>query len=151
MSNVLFEFIYTHTLCFREAKALLRLRICAGLTESSLLVDPISTTISCACPFIYAKCFAKSYNHATSCLAIYSHEASRDKLSEAENRQSIIVIQVHDKLHEKLFIFYMLISLNKWKWLRICLKTLKNLFNNAYGEKLIEAFPMWTYNICYWK
>ena len=41
-----------------------------------------------------------------------------------ENRQSIIVIKVHDKLQE------LFISLNKWKWLRICLK-------KAYGEKLI--------------
>ena len=30
----------------------------------------------------------------------------------------------------KVFHFYMLISMNKWKWLRICLK-------KAYGEKLI--------------
>ena len=45
------------------------------------------------------------YNHATSNLAIYSHETSQDKLSEAYYRQSIIVIQVHDKLHEKKFIF----------------------------------------------
>ena len=43
-------------------------------------------------------------NDATSNLAIYSHETSQDKLSEAWNRQSIIVIKVHDKLHEKLFI-----------------------------------------------
>ena len=53
-----------------------------------------------------------AYNHATSNLAIYSHETSHDKLPEALNRQSIIVFQVHDKLHEKWFIFYMLISLN---------------------------------------
>ena len=71
------------------------------------------------------------YNHATSNLAINFHETSQDKLSEALNRRrrSIIVIQVHDKLHEKLFIstcsFF-----NKWKWLRICLK-------KAYGEKRI--------------
>ena len=44
------------------------------------------------------------YNQATSNRAIYSQETSQDKLSEASNRQSIIVIQVHDKLHEKLFI-----------------------------------------------
>ena len=42
------------------------------------------------------------YNNATSNLAIYSHETSQNKLSEALNRQSIIVIQMHDKLHEKL-------------------------------------------------
>ena len=39
------------------------------------------------------------YNHATSNLAIYSNETSQDKLSEASNRLSIIVIQVHDNLH----------------------------------------------------
>ena len=44
------------------------------------------------------------YNHTTSNLAIFSQETSQDKLPEAYNRQSIIVIQVHDKLHEKLFI-----------------------------------------------
>ena len=45
------------------------------------------------------------YNHTTSNLAIYSHETSQDKLSEAYTRQSIIVIQVHDKLHEKSYLF----------------------------------------------
>ena len=44
------------------------------------------------------------YNHATSILAIYFHETFQDKLSEAVNRQSIIVIQVDDKLHEMLLI-----------------------------------------------
>ena len=44
------------------------------------------------------------YNHATSNLAINSHETSQDKLPKARNRQSIIVIQVHDKLHEKLLV-----------------------------------------------
>ena len=53
----------------------------------------------------------------------------------------------------------MLISLNKWKWLRICLKKL--MVKNTFIEKtyvvgthwncLIEAIPMCTYNICYWK
>ena len=42
--------------------------------------------------------------HTTSNLAIYSHETSQDKLPEAYDRQSINVIQMHDKLHEKLFI-----------------------------------------------
>ena len=44
------------------------------------------------------------YNHAASNLAMYSHETSQDKLQEAQNRQSIILTLVHDKLHEKLFI-----------------------------------------------
>ena len=35
--------------------------------------------------------------------AIYSNETSKDKLSEAYNRQSIIVNQIHDKLHENLY------------------------------------------------
>ena len=39
-----------------------------------------------------------AYNHATTNLAIYSNETVRGK-----NRQSIIVIQVRDKLHENLF------------------------------------------------
>ena len=39
------------------------------------------------------------YNHVTSNLTIYSHETSQNKLSEAQNRQSIIAIQVHDTLH----------------------------------------------------
>ena len=46
----------------------------------------------------------KTNNQATNNLAIYFHQTSQDKLSEASNRQSFIVIQLHDKLHEKLFI-----------------------------------------------
>ena len=65
------------------------------------------------------------YNHTTSNLAIYTHETSQHKLPVALNRQSIIVIQVHDKLHENLFI-----STFSFLWMRICLK-------KAYGEKLI--------------
>ena len=65
------------------------------------------------------------YNHATSNLAMYSHETSQNKLSEAWNRQSIIVIQVHDKLYEKLFISTCSI-----------LKVVENLFKKI-DEKLI--------------
>ena len=61
------------------------------------------------------------YNQATSSLAINSHETSEDKLSEALNRQSIIVIQVHDKLHENLFI-----STCSLVWIKM--KVVDNLF-----------------------
>ena len=54
--------------------------------------------------FIFEQSSFNTYNQATSNLALYSHETSQDKLSEAPNRQSIIAIQVQDKLHEKLFI-----------------------------------------------
>ena len=37
-------------------------------------------------------------------LWIYPNETSQDKLLEAYNRQSIIAIQVHDKLHEYMFV-----------------------------------------------
>ena len=47
---------------------------------------------------------AHGFNHAMSNLAIYSPDTSQDKLPEALNRQSIIATQVHDQLHEKLFI-----------------------------------------------
>ena len=40
-----------------------------------------------------------AYNQTTSNLAIYSHEASQDKLSESWTSQFIIAIQAHDKLH----------------------------------------------------
>ena len=48
---------------------------------------------------------ANIYNHTATNLAIYSNETSQDKLSEAYNRLPILVIEVPDKLHEKLFIF----------------------------------------------
>ena len=59
----------------------------------------ILLTVSRQCFFL-----VPLYNHATSNLAIYFHKTSQDKPPEAYKRQSIIVIQVHDKLHEKLFI-----------------------------------------------
>ena len=37
------------SLCFRKAEVLARLCECAGLSESSLFADAISTKISCAC------------------------------------------------------------------------------------------------------
>ena len=40
-------FIYIHTLCLRAAKALARLRKCAGSSEHSLPTDAISINISC--------------------------------------------------------------------------------------------------------
>ena len=45
-----------------------------------------------------------SYNHATTNLAIYCNKASKDKLSKAQNMQSSIVIQVREKIHDRLFI-----------------------------------------------
>ena len=45
-----------------------------------------------------------SYNRAATNLAIYSNEMSKDKLSKALTKQSSIVIQVHGKLQENLFI-----------------------------------------------
>ena len=77
-----------------------------------------------------------TYNHTTSNLAIYAHETARDKLSEAWNRKSIIVIQVHDKLHEKVFI-----STCSFLWK---MKVVEHLFKIAYGEKLIY----WKYICC---
>ena len=65
--------------------------------------------------------------------------------------------------------FYMLISLNKWKnlYMLISLNKWKNLFKKGlwwkthilkkkyavgtYWNRLIEAIPMCTYNISYWK
>ena len=45
-------FKLTHTLCKRAAKALLKnMRICADSSEPSLLVDAISTKISCVGPY----------------------------------------------------------------------------------------------------
>ena len=41
-------FVYFHTLCVRTAKALARLRACAGSPEPSLVAYAISTIISCA-------------------------------------------------------------------------------------------------------
>ena len=43
------------------------------------------------------------YNHATTNLAIYSNGVSQDKLSKASNGQSIILIQMQDKLNENMF------------------------------------------------
>ena len=53
----------------------------------------------------------------------------------------------------------MLISLNKWKWLRICLKKLmvtvsfieKTYVVGIYWNSLKEAIAVCTYNICYWE
>ena len=50
------------------------------------------------------------HNHATTNFAVYSNETSQDKVSESLNRLPYIFTQVHDKLHENLF---MLISLNQ--------------------------------------
>ena len=44
------------------------------------------------------------YNQATTNLAFHSNETSKDKLSIIYNWLSIIVIQVHAKLHKNLFI-----------------------------------------------
>ena len=48
-------FLYFHTLCMREAKALASLRISAGSIEPSLLADAINFKISCVG---LALCFA---------------------------------------------------------------------------------------------
>ena len=47
---------------------------------------------------------ARDNNHATTNLAIYSNETPHDKLSNAFNRKSIIIIKVQGKLHENLLI-----------------------------------------------
>ena len=46
-------FFYLHILCMQEAKALDRLRGCAGLSEPSLLADMINTKNSCTGPIDY--------------------------------------------------------------------------------------------------
>ena len=49
-------------------------------------------------------CDTVYYNYATTNFAIYSNETSQDKLSKSQNMQSLITTQVHDKLHEDVFI-----------------------------------------------
>ena len=65
----------------------------------------------------------------TTNLAIYFSETSQDKLSKAKNRQSIIVIKVHEKLHENLF--YMLISLFNFESLIFEMALMKTLVKSA--------------------
>ena len=62
------------------------------------------------------------YNHTTTNLVIHANERSQEKLSKAYNRQSIIAIQVHGKL--------------KCSFTET-MKVVANLFQKAYGEKLI--------------
>ena len=45
-------FPHFHNLCMREAKALVRLRVCAVSSEPTLLADAISFNISCACQYL---------------------------------------------------------------------------------------------------
>ena len=44
-------YLYFHTLCLREAKALKRLNVYTGLSEPSLPADMKSTKILCANPW----------------------------------------------------------------------------------------------------
>ena len=90
------------------------------------------------------------YNHATTNLAIYSNEISQDKLSEALHRQSIILTQVHDKLHDNLFISTCSLHWNDASG-RESVK--KPMVKNSFIEKTYVlgtqwAIPMSTYNIC---
>ena len=41
----------SYTSCMPEGKSLVRLYICAGLSESSLLANLISANVLCACPY----------------------------------------------------------------------------------------------------
>ena len=99
------------------------------------------------------------YNQETTNLAFHYYETSKDKLSILQNWLSIILIQVHAKLHENLFISTCSLHWNiKSSW-EVC----ENL---SYGEKhsfiewtyvvgahwncLYEAIPMCTNNIYYW-
>ena len=70
------------------------------------------------------------YNHATSNLAIYSNETSKDRLSEAYNRQSIIVIHVYENCMKSWSFLHPHFT-ETMKVMRICFKkkpTVKNLF-----------------------
>ena len=46
------DYIYIHTLCLQEVKALASLLICAISLERSLLTGAVSTEISCTCIYL---------------------------------------------------------------------------------------------------
>ena len=65
-------FVYFHTSCVRTAKALARLRGCAGSHEPSLVAYVISTIISWAGSFCYDRCFCLKIADAIK-LNLFSH------------------------------------------------------------------------------
>ena len=77
-----------------------------------------------------------TYNKATTKLAFHSNETSKDKQSIIYNWLSIIVIQVHAKIHKNLFISTCSLHWNVKSSLEVC----KNLF---YGDK--HSFIEWTF------
>ena len=58
-------YIYFHTSCVRTAKALARLRGCAGSPEPSLVAYVISTIISWAGSFLLVGLYCTLHNHIT--------------------------------------------------------------------------------------
>ena len=94
-------FVYFHTSCVRTAKALVRLRGCAGSPEPSLVAYVISTIISLAAHFIfipaysslYLKCFWYHYRPTNSILLTY--EPHHEKTCLCHMRTTKAQISLH--------------------------------------------------------